>query len=250
MEKLLSLELCLVMPDILIIEDEDEIAKSIALYLDRESYHTQRCRDGVTALTLAQQMQPDLIVLDLMLPGINGLEVCARIRQMPKVKDPYILMLTSKGEEVDQLIGLSTGADDYVAKPCSYKMLVTRIQTLLRRSLRQGGKTASYRTQHFTADLDRRILYRHLHSEREEITLTSLEFELMATFMSYPGRVWTRAQLIEKLWGDDYFGDDRVVDTHVARLRKKIEADSANPVFVQTLIGIGYKFEDSKLSAA
>jgi two-component system OmpR family response regulator len=231
--------------DILIVEDETEIAQLIQLYLEKEGFNCRTCRDGLTALQIFQEQKPDLIVLDLMIPGLDGLEVCARIRQKPGAKDPYILMLTARGEEIDRIIGLSTGADDYLVKPFSPKELVARVRALLRRTLRQGGQTQIYRTQHFLLDLDQRLAQRYLaNNHTEPLDLTTLEFELLATFMSYPGRVWNRTQLIDKLWGDNFFGDERVVDTHIARLRKKIEPDPATPSFVKTVIGVGYKFED------
>lgn len=232
--------------DILIVEDEPEIAKLIQLTLEAEGFSCHRCGDGLTALQVFQQLQPDAIVLDLMLPGLDGLEVCARIRQKPGIKDPYILMLTARGEEIDRVIGLSTGADDYLVKPFSPRELVARVRALLRRSLRHGGQNLVYRTQHFTVDVDRHTAHRHINPDRsEELELTTLEFNLLTTLIGYPNRAWNRTQLIDKLWGDDFFGDERVVDTHVARLRKKIEPDPANPTFIKTVIGVGYKFEDT-----
>jgi two-component system, OmpR family, alkaline phosphatase synthesis response regulator PhoP len=231
--------------NILIVEDEAEIAQLIQLYLEKEGFTCRICRDGITAMQIFQELQPDLIVLDLMIPGLDGLEVCARIRQKPGAKDPYILMLTAKGEEIDRIIGLSTGADDYLVKPFSPRELVARVRALLRRTLRQGGQSTGYQTPHFAVDTDQRVAHRQLTSgATESLDLTALEFELLSTFLSYPGRVWNRTQLIEKLWGSDFYGDERVVDTHVARLRKKIEPDPANPTFLKTVIGVGYKFED------
>lgn len=232
--------------DILIVEDDWEIAQLIRETLERESFHCILATDGVQALSFFQQQPPDVIILDLMLPKLDGLEVCSRIRQQSAIKDPYILMLTAKGEELDRIIGLSTGADDYLVKPFSPRELVARVRALLRRSLRHGATTNNlYQTPHFTLDLDQHIVTRQLTSGEEEILdLTTLEFNLLATFMSYPGRVWSRTQLIEKLWGDDFFGDERVVDTHIRRLRKKIEPDPPNPLFIKTVIGVGYKFED------
>ena len=232
--------------DILIVEDEVEIAKLIQLALEREGFSCNWCADGLSALQEFVKQQPDVIILDLMLPGLDGLEVCARIRQKPGTKDPYILMLTAKGEEIDRVIGLSTGADDYMVKPFSPMELVARVRALLRRSLRHGGQSLVYQTQHFTVDIDRRTATRQIKSgDTEVLDLTTLEFNLLATFISQPGRVWNRTQLIDKLWGDNFFGDERVVDTHVARLRKKIEPDPANPTFIKTVIGVGYKFEDT-----
>lgn len=232
--------------DILIVEDESEIAQLIQLYLEKEGFSCRVCRDGITALHIFQELKPDLVILDLMIPGMDGLEVCNRIRQKPGNKDPYILMLTAKGEEIDRIIGLSTGADDYMVKPFSPRELVARVRALLRRTLRQGGQSQGYHTQHFTIDVDQRIANRLVEgSEAIPIDLTTLEFDLLTTFMSHPGRVWNRTQLIEKLWGSDFYGDERVVDTHVARLRKKIEPDPASPTFIKTVIGVGYKFEDA-----
>jgi len=234
--------------DILIVEDESEIAQLIQLYLEKEGFACQVCRDGLTALQVFQEQKPDLIILDLMIPSLDGLEVCARIRQKPGPKDPYILMLTARGEEIDRIIGLSTGADDYLVKPFSPKELVARVRALLRRSLRQGGQSQIYRTEHFALDLDQRVAQRVKSGKLEPLDLTALEFELLATFMSYPGRVWNRTQLIDRLWGDNFFGDERVVDTHIARLRKKVEPDPSSPTFVKTVIGVGYKFDDAAVA--
>ena len=234
--------------NILIVEDEPEIAELIQLYLSKEGFDCHLCRDGATALERFKAIQPDLIVLDLMLPGLDGLEVCARIRQQQAPKDPYIMMLTAKGEELDRIIGLSTGADDYMVKPFSPRELVARVRAVLRRSLRQGGQPQSqtYQTAHFTVDIDQRLASRQLAQADQTVPLelTPLEFDLLATFMSYPGRVWNRSQLIEKLWGNEFFGDERVVDAHIARLRKKIEPDPSAPSFIKTVVGVGYRFED------
>ncbi len=235
---------------ILIVEDEMEIAKIIQTTLERESFDCLVAYDGVTALDLFQKQEPDLIILDLMLPKLDGLEVCTRIRQKITAKDPYILMLTAKGEEIDRVIGLSTGADDYLVKPFSPIELVARVRALLRRSLRHGGTQNNvYETRHFMVDLDKHSALKKLDNNTEEtLELTTLEFNLLSTFMSYPGRVWSRTQLIYKLWGNDFFGDERVVDTHVRRLRKKIEPNTANPTFIKTVVGVGYKFEDESVN--
>ncbi|MEL6552937.1 MAG: response regulator transcription factor [Cyanobacteria bacterium J06621_11] len=277
--------------DILIVEDEADIAELIRLYLSKEGFDCHVCRDGNTALERFKVIQPDLIILDLMIPGFDGLEVCARIRQQKALKDPYIMMLTAKGEEIDRIIGLSTGADDYMVKPFSPRELVARVRAVLRRSLRTQQRQAAttYTTTHFMLDIDQRSVQTILaqtilgenssknidttkprldaeNTQSEEKTdkpqskppdklpdkplekisleLTPLEFDLLATFMSYPGRVWNRAQLIEKLWGSDFFGDERVVDTHIARLRKKIEPDPSAPTFIKTVVGVGYRFDD------
>lgn len=235
---------------ILIVEDEPQIATLIQKTLEQEGFTCQIASDGLQALEFFSQLEPDILVLDLMLPGLDGLEVCTRIRQQSSAKDPYILMLTARGEEIDRVIGLSTGADDYLVKPFSPRELVARVRALLRRSLRHGVQPSQvYRTKHFTVDLDRHIAMRQINSSPPEtMDLTTLEFNLLATFISYPGRVWSRTQLIDKLWGNDFFGDERVVDTHIRRLRKKIEFNPANPTFIKTVVGVGYKFEDPNLT--
>ncbi|BAU63321.1 two component transcriptional regulator, winged helix family [Stanieria sp. NIES-3757] len=231
--------------NILVVEDELEIAQLIKQTLEQESFSCELAHNGLVALEKFQQQQPDLIVLDLMLPGLDGLELCTRIRQQSYGKDPYILMLTARGEEIDRVIGLSTGADDYLVKPFSPRELVARVRALLRRSLRHGSSNSQiYQSKHFTLDLDQHLATRQLDQSSETLDLTTLEFNLLATFMSYPGRVWSRTQLIDQLWGNDFFGDERVVDTHIRRLRKKIEPDAAHPTFIKTVIGVGYKFED------
>ncbi|USR90725.1 response regulator transcription factor [Phormidium yuhuli AB48] len=230
--------------NILIVEDDLEIAQLLQQTLEPEGFNCHHAADGLAAINAFREHQPDLMILDLMLPGLDGLEVCARIRQQPGEKDPYILMLTAKGEEIDRVIGLSTGADDYLVKPFSPRELVARVRALLRRSLRQGGQENMHRSAHFTLNLDRHTASRYLGDDPQPLDLTALEFNLLSTLMSYPGRVWSRSQLIDRLWGSDFFGDERVVDTHVARLRKKVESDPTQPQFVKTVVGVGYKFVD------
>ncbi len=231
--------------EILIVEDEREIAQLINNCLSREGFQCHIVHDGLSALSTAKTIQPDLIILDLMLPGLDGLEVCSRLRNEGMAKDPYIMMLTAKGEEIDRVIGLSTGADDYLVKPFSPRELVARVRALLRRSLRHEKTAQIYETEHFTVNLDEHTATRKLDEQKtEELDLTALEFNLLSAFISYPGKVWSRTQLIDKLWGADFFGDERVVDTHIRRLRKKIEPNPAQPSFVKTVVGVGYKFED------
>ena len=232
--------------EILIVEDEREIAEIIQECLEAEGFSCRVCYDGNSALEIFSQQQPDLIILDIRLPGIDGLEVCTRIRQKPTAHEPYILMLTSRGEEIDRIIGLSTGADDYYVKPFSPRELVARVRALLRRRLREGDRSELLRTKSFTINLEQHLASRHLDGESvERLDLSTSEFKLLTIFVKQPGRVWERGQLIEKLWGDDFFGEERVIDTHIARLRKKIEPQPSKPQFIQTVVGVGYKFEDS-----
>ncbi len=232
--------------DILIVEDESEIAQLVKIFLTKEGFHCRVCSDGFSALAEVERQPPDLIVLDWMIPGLDGLEVCTRVRRRVGPKDPFILMLTAKGEEVDRIIGLSTGADDYLVKPFSPKELVVRVRALLRRSLRQVGPPSNLcQSEHFRLNLDQQQAYQLDSGNEEKLDLTTLEFKLLKAFVGAPGRVWSRAQLIEQLWDGDFFGDERVVDTHIARLRKKVEENSSKPTFIKTVIGAGYKFEDS-----
>jgi DNA-binding response OmpR family regulator len=231
--------------EILIVEDEQEIAEIIQECLEAEGFSCRTCYDGHSALKVFAQQQPDLVILDIRLPGIDGLEVCTQIRQQKTTTDPYILMLTSRGDEIDRIIGLSTGADDYYIKPFSPRELVARVRALLRRRLRESDRSQVLRTKSFALDLEQRDARRHLDAESStHLDLSTSEFKLLTIFIKHPGRVWERAQLIEKLWGDDFFGEERVIDTHIARLRKKIELNPSKPVFIQTVVGVGYKFED------
>ena len=230
---------------ILIVEDEREIAAIIRECMEAEGFSCYVCYDGNSALRVYSEYQPDLVILDLRLPGIDGLEVCTQIRAKPVANDPYILMLTSRGEEIDRIIGLSTGADDYYIKPFSPRELVARVRALLRRRLREGNSGQSIRSKSFTVDLEQHSINRHVEEESaKQLDLSSSEFKLMVLFVKHPGRVWERGQLIEKLWGDDFFGEERVIDTHIARLRKKVEPTAGKPRFIQTVVGVGYKFED------
>ncbi len=231
--------------EILIVEDEQEIAVIIQEYLEAEGFSCHVCHDGHSALRLFAERQPDLIILDQRLPGIDGLEVCTQIRRKPVANEPYILMLTSRGEEMDRVIGLSTGADDYYVKPFSPRELLARVRALLRRRLRDGDRSQLIRTKSFTIDLGQHCISCHLDSQSpKQLDLSPSEFKLMTLFLKHPGRVWERGQLIEKLWGDYFFGEERVIDTHIARLRKKIEPYPSQPRFIKTVVGVGYKFED------
>jgi DNA-binding response OmpR family regulator len=229
--------------DILVIEDDETVGKLLEVVLKQEGFAARFAKNGLTGLKAFEEACPDVILLDWMLPGLDGLEVCQRIRSLPDGNRPYIMMLTSRDDETDKVIGLSTGADDYLSKPFSPRELVARIRALVRRSQREEAKTATHilKSGHFSVDLDGRIAQKG----EEALVLTALELDLLATFVTQPNRVWTRDQLINRLWGDDFFGDERVVDTHVARLRKKIEEDPARPEYLRTVIGVGYKFVDS-----
>ncbi len=225
---------------ILVVEDEEPILNLVVAYLQREGFHVVTASDGIGALTQARAHHPELVVLDLLLPGIDGLEVCRRLQQEG---GPYVLMLTARADELDKVVGLSVGADDYLAKPFSPRELVARVKAILRRS-RHTQSTNEYTAvpallfPGLTIDPERREVQRSgMH-----IVLTAREFDLLHTLAAMPGRVFTREQLLTRIWGHDFEGVDRVVDVHVSLLRRKLEIDPAEPVIIQTVRGVGYKF--------
>jgi DNA-binding response OmpR family regulator len=224
---------------ILIVDDEPNIVELLASYLSREGYDIATATDGVAALDQARQLAPDLIVLDVMLPGLDGIEVCRQIRRF---SDAYILMLTARAEEIDTIIGLSVGADGYVTKPFSPREVVARVKALLRRprAISQGAASAAgqapIRIGALVIDEDAHTVER----AGEPIALTAREFALLLTLARHPGRVFTRAQVLDQVWGDEYY-DDHVVDVHIGNLRKKLEDDAAHPRYIETVRGIGYR---------
>ena len=229
---------------ILIVEDEANIVNLVRAYLEREGFAVKTVADGRAALQQVHTARPDLIILDLMLPGIDGLEVCRRVRQE---SDVYIIMLTAKSEEADRIVGLELGADDYLTKPFSPRELVARVKAVLRR--RREGDAASGlpgRAESgtivagpLTIDLARR----RVTKGGQPIDLTTLEFDLLRVFADDPGIVFSRAQLLQRVWGYDYVGDERVVDVHIGLLRKKIEDDPSEPALLKTVRGVGYKYD-------
>jgi two-component system, OmpR family, alkaline phosphatase synthesis response regulator PhoP len=226
---------------VLVVDDEINLVELVESYLKREGFEVLTASDGRVALELARTNKPDLIVLDLMLPGLDGIEVCRQLRQF---SDAYVVMLTARAEEVDKIVGLAVGADDYLTKPFSPRELVARIKAMLRRP--RSGSTA---TPEQDVPTPRRFGELVIDEARHEVTLqgevlalTSREFGLLTTLASYPGRVFTRAQLLERVWGEDYY-DDHVVDVHIANLRKKLEAGSQKLNFIETVRGVGYRFE-------
>ena len=222
---------------ILVVDDERNLVKLLRGYLEREGFEVHEALDGNAALEVARSVDPDVVILDWMLPGLDGVEV---LRELRRFSEAYVIMLTARTEEVDRIVGLSTGADDYLSKPFSPGELVARVRAMLRRP--RGGTSeqpdASLRFGELIIDPGRRQVWQ---GERE-VPLTALEFELLNILSSRPGFVFSRSQLLDRVWGQDYFGDDHVVDVHVANLRKKLEEDSSNPRFVQTVRGVGYRF--------
>ena len=225
----------------LIVEDEKNLVGLLRKYLEREGFEVDEALDGPAALEVARRSEPDVVVLDWMLPGLDGMGV---LRELRRFSDAYVIMLTARAGEVDRIVGLSTGADDYLVKPFSPGELVARIRAMLRRP--RGGAITDPGVPAMTfGDLSIDPARREVRLGREDVRLTAMEFGLLATLASRPGFVFSRRQLLARVWGDDYFGSDHVVDVHVANLRKKIEDDPSNPRYVQTVRGVGYRFSRS-----
>jgi two-component system alkaline phosphatase synthesis response regulator PhoP len=229
---------------ILVVEDDAPLRDTLAYNLRAEGYQVLTASDGVTALEIASQKPVSLVLLDLMLPRLDGLEVCRQLRSKPETADIAILMLTARVEETDLVVGLELGADDYVTKPYAWNELRARIRALLRRGGHKGAVDTADGVRQLaagdlTVDLDRREVLRR----GEEITLPARLFDLLVYFMRNRGNVLTRDQLLEKVWGYDYEGDTRTIDVHIRWLRERIEDDPANPQLIQTVRGVGYRFK-------
>lgn len=223
---------------ILVVDDESTLLNTVRAYLEQEGYVVQTAQNGRSALHTFRDFQPDLIVLDIMLPEIDGLEV---LRQLRQTSDVYVIMLTAKVDETDKIIGLGMGADDYVTKPFSPRELVARIKAALRRmGSGAAGQKAELVSRQLRLDVDGRLAWK----QDIPLDLTPIEFELLHALMRHHGRALSRDQLIEQVWGCDYYGDDRVVDVHIGRLRKKVEDDPTHPTLIATVWGAGYRFED------
>lgn len=223
---------------ILVVDDEEPIQELLKFNLEKEGYTVLMAFDGPSALKTIEEKLPDLVILDVMLPGMDGLEVCNQLRQDSKVRDIPVIMLTAKVEEIDKVLGLELGADDYLTKPFSPRELLARIRARLRRIKPQTQENELIRGD-LKIDLNRyQVLVRG-----EEVELTPKEFELLRVLAIHPGKVYSRDELLERVWGYDYAGDTRTVDVHVRHLRQKVEKDSSNPVYIETLRGIGYRLK-------
>lgn len=221
-------------PRVLVVEDERAIARVVAAYLEREGFAVTVAGDGETALDLARESEPDVVVLDLMLPGIDGLEVCRRLRTF---SDAYVIMLTARTEELDRVIGLSTGADDYVTKPFSAPELAARVRAMLRRPRAGAAQGEPVRR---VGDLTIDPSAREAARDGRRLELTRTEFDLLDLLTRRPGRVLSREQIVEEVWGGEWFGDRHVVDVHVANLRRKLGDDVQSPRYIRTVRGFGY----------
>lgn len=221
---------------ILLIDDEPSILNLVSAYLRSEGYEYKTAEDGPAGLKVFKSFKPDLVILDIMLPGMDGIEVLSQIR---RESDAYVIMLTAKSEEVDKVVGLSVGADDYLTKPFSPRELMARVKAALRRLQKtpSDSKRQVISLPHIRIDSgSRRVLV-----NEQEIELTTLEFNLLSIMADHNGMVLSRERLLEKVWGYDYFGDMRVVDVHVGHLRQKVGSE-----FIETVRGAGYRFEDKQ----
>jgi len=228
------------MAKILVVDDEEALLRLITHNLEREGYQTIAAADGLKAIEILRQERPDLLILDLMLPGISGLDICRRLRQ--EQYDVPILMLTARDEEIDKVLGLEMGADDYVTKPFGVRELMARVKAILRRRQRteivDDGKI--YRAGKVTVNMDAYQAYLN----GEEVELTLKEFELLSLLIRNPGRVLKREYILDTIWGYDVETGSRVLDVHISKLREKLEEDTRRPIYIKTIRGIGYKFEE------
>jgi two-component system, OmpR family, response regulator RegX3 len=228
---------------ILLVEDEKTIRDAVAAYLERESYWVTPAEDGQVAIDQFTKHRFDLVVLDLMLPKVSGEEVCRQIRN---ASDVPIIMLTAKGEEEDRIAGLELGADDYLVKPFSPRELVARVRALLRRA---HVDSEPQRDRLVFGDLEVDVAGHKAFLAGEELDLTASEFKLLLTLSRYPGRVYSRMELVEKVLGYDFEGYERTIDSHVKNLRAKLGDDPKEPTFIYTVHGVGYRFEPPKSDA-
>lgn len=222
---------------ILVVDDEETIREVVRRYLEREGFRVEEAADGYAALDAIGEQPPDMIVLDLMLPGVDGLTITRHIQQGQRIP---IIMLTAKGEPSDRIRGLDLGADDYVAKPFSPQELVSRVRAVFRRS-GEAGLLGEQPLEYDRLHLDPRA--RAVIANGKAVSLTATEFDLLWFLACQPRQVFTRAQLLDRVWGDEYYSDPSTVTVHIRRLREKIEADPSRPERIITVWGVGYKFE-------
>ena len=219
---------------ILLVDDEPDLRRMVRRYLTAEGFDVVEAADGASALARLGRSAPDLVVLDVGMPGQDGFAVLQEIR---RTSDLPVIMLTARAEEVDRVVGLTIGADDYVTKPFSPRELVARVRAVLRRGrLTRSDEVLDF--EEITVDLARR----QVMTDARSVELSALEFDLLAALASAPGRVFTRGQLLERVWGWDYFGSERVVDVHIGNLRKILDDDASDPRIIGTVRGVGYKF--------
>ncbi|HEX7548206.1 MAG TPA: response regulator [Candidatus Methylomirabilis sp.] len=229
------------METILIVEDEADIAELVKYHLVKEGFSARAVGNGTQALELIVRDHPDLIILDLMLPGKDGLEICRRLRSNSVTQSIPIIMLTAKAEEVDRIVGLEIGADDYVPKPFSPRELVARVKAVLRRTT---APLAPDESPVSAGNLRLDPIRHDVTKEGQTVDLSAMEFRLLEFFLRHRGRVFTRTHLLDQVWGQDRFVEPRTVDVHIRRLREKVEDDPRKPALILTVRGLGYKCQD------
>jgi len=229
---------------ILVVDDDPAIRTLIHRFLTRHEYQVESAEDGKAAMAIFDQFNPDLVILDVNLPDATGYNLCQEMQNRTGV---FVLMLTSRADEADKIRGFSQGADDYLTKPFSLGELEVRVQAILKR---QRPVTAAEQQCLRFNDLSIDPVRREVTLKEDPVVLTALEFDLLYFLASHPGRVWRRAELIQKVWDYEYVGDQRVVDVHIGQIRKKIETDTSQPALIQTVRGVGYKFEAPDTSTA
>lgn len=222
---------------ILIVDDEEHILELIKFNLESKGYKVITAANGIDALKIAKSEQPNLILLDLMIPGIDGYDVCKEVRRENSISDTPIIMITAKSEELDKILGLELGADDYITKPFSIRELLARVKAVLRRTTIQPVDK-SFKFGNVVVDFEKH----EVTKEGKKIELTLKEFELLEILIKNKGRVMTRDFLLDKIWGYEYIGETRTVDVHIRHLRQKVEDDDKSPQYVETIRGIGYRF--------
>ena len=232
------------MSKILIVDDEHDIVELLSYNLEKEKFSIVKAHDGEAALGLVRSEKPDLMILDLMLPKMNGLDVCKAIRRNPETANLPIIMLTAKGDEIDKIIGLEIGADDYITKPFSIKELIARVRAVLRRMQDNDNKKGKEEFNYKELVINYASCLVKISGK--QVTLSPTELKLLFFLSRNQGRVYSRNQILDHVWGDDTFITDRAVDVHVRRLRSQIEKDMENPQYVLTVRGFGYKFADNK----
>ncbi len=221
---------------ILVVDDEPQIVKVLRAYLEKAGYQVATALDGHTALAAFQREKPDFVILDLNLPGVDGLDICKTMRRQ---SDVPILMLTARVEETDRLIGLELGADDYVTKPFSPREVVARVKTIFRRITPETGKTDIIQVN----DLAINLAEHTVTVDGRSVDLTPTEFQILSTLARHPRRVFTRLQILEQVQGDAFEGYERTIDAHIKNIRLKIEPNPKKPIYIQTVFGVGYKFD-------
>lgn len=228
------------MPKLLLVEDEKSIAEGLSISLEAEGFQVAWVKDGLDAIPTWERVRPDLVVLDLMLPGMSGTEICRALRSR---SDVPIIMLTARDAEVDRVVGLELGADDYVTKPFSTRELVARIKAILRRAPLVDTVIDESPVEAFGVRVDR-VRY-EVQVDGATVDLPPKEFDLLAYLVENAGRVLTRGQLIDEIWGNDYVGDTKTLDVHIRRLRTRVESNPKDPARIQTVRGVGYRFADA-----